>query len=272
MLTPVDRFKNYWVKREDKAGWTSLDYPSGSKVRQYGAMAQPNIPMIVGCASHSAMQIYVAAAAKQTGVPGIIYVSETKTKTDATRYAAEMGAEINEVKPGYMNVVRSRARTRSMQLGKVVKWNVKGAIADAAAQVSNIPDGARSIIVATGSGLTAAGVLSGLANLGRTTAVVAVAVSDLANIENIVNLACLYLGIKPGEAHDLPTLTLIRHGSKYSDHSIARLPDGTPLDPFYAAKALSFVGEDDVLWTPGLRPVRAMPKACREAFADWRGF
>src|SRR5260221_9884818 len=99
MLTPVDRFANYWVKREDKAGWTGLDYPSGSKVRQYSAMAQaqPGAPMIVGCASHSAMQVYVSAAARQYQVRSLVYVSQRKERTEATKYAEEMGAEIFEV-------------------------------------------------------------------------------------------------------------------------------------------------------------------------------
>lgn len=267
-LTPIDKFGNYWVKREDGAGFTSLDYPSGSKVRQYAAMAQPNTPMIVGCASNSAMQIYVAAAAKQAGVPGIIYVPKSKTPTDATRYAIEMGAEINEVYPGYMNVLRSRAKVRAKALGKVVRWDVKGAVADAAAQVVNIPPEVKRIVIATGSGLTAAGVLAGLKLIGSKMPVVAIAVSNLAEHDTICKQANeLFGGVLP-----LPPFTLIQHPKKYSDYMVRRLPDGTPLDPFYAAKAFDYLQEGDLLWTPGLRPVRAMPLECRQQFSDWSGF
>jgi hypothetical protein len=267
MLTPIDNFGKYWVKREDKAGWINPDYPSGSKVRQYAAMAQPNVPMIVGCSSTSAMQIYVAAAAKQNQVPGIIYVSKCKEPTEATQYAKEMGAEIVEVKPGYMNVVRSKARARAIELGKTVKWDVKRAIADAAVQVENLPS-CRRIVVATGSGLSAAGVLAGLALRGLDTPVVAVAVSPLASVEGIIGAAMLQAGATPIKSW----FRLILHPMKYTQPLVKELPDGTPLDPFYAAKALSFVQDGDVLWIPGLRPVRSMPKECREAFKNWKGF
>lgn len=273
MITTVEKLSNFYVKREDKAGWTSLDYPSGSKVRQYTAMAQPGIPMIVGCASHSAMQIYVAAAAHQNSVPGIIITAKRKSLTDATLYAKDLGAQITEVYPGYMNVVRSRAKERAKQLGKTVRWDVRGAIEDAALQVQNLPD-CKRIIVPTGSGLTAVGILVGLARLGRNIPVVSVAVSDLADASSMIGSVKRHLGtfgsLIPGP--DIPILSLIRHPKAYGKHVVARLPDGTPLDPFYAAKTLEYVSDGDCLWVPGLRPVRAMPKDCQREFADWKGF
>lgn len=273
MLTPVEKQKNFFVKREDKANWTSLDYPSGSKVRQYANMAQPGVPMIVGCASSSAMQIYVAAAAKQANVPGVIYVPKNKIRTDATRYAMEMGAEVIEVHPGYMSVLRARARGRAREIGKTVRWDIKGAVADAAAQTENLPVNASSVVVATGSGLTVAGIMAGLVKMGRTTPVVAVAVSNLADYDRILDLARQHLGVV-GRINEpsFPKLIVIRHPQKYTDYVVDRLPDGTPLDPFYAAKAMEYVGKDDVLWVPGLRPVRSMPLECRREFADWQGF
>src|SRR5882672_11332997 len=103
-ITQVDEFDGKFVKREDLAYWTSLEYPSGSKVRQYMSMAlgsyintksfpympppealQP--PCLVGCSANSAMQIYVAAAAKQLNTKGIIYVPGRKVRSDATLYA-----------------------------------------------------------------------------------------------------------------------------------------------------------------------------------------
>lgn len=272
-MTSLEHHGKFYVKREDKAGWTSLDYPSGSKVRQYAAMAQPNVPMIVGCASNSAMQIYVAAAAHRAGVPGIIYTAKRKEITDATRYALEMGAEVNFVYPGYMSVVRTRSRDRARSIGRTVRWDVKRALADAAEQVANLPEDANRVVVATGSGLTAAGILAGLCILNRRTPIVAVAVSTLASEDSILRLAKTHLGIlgRLGEP-ELPKLTLIRHPMKYSEHLVRRLPDGTPLDPFYGAKALEHVSEGDVLWLPGLRPVRSMPIECRRTFADWKGF
>lgn len=236
-------------------------------------MAQPNVPMIVGCASNSAMQIYVAAAANQAKVPGIIYTAKCNEPTDATRYALEMGAEVNEVRPGYMGVLRKRARDRAKQLGPVVRWDVNGAIADAAVQVVNLPSNAKTVVIPTGSGLTAAGVLVGLVKIGLTIPVLAVAVSSLADRDNILNLARKHLSVFGRlDEPNFPTFTLIREDMKYSEPLVRRLPDDTPLDPFYAAKALDYVSEGDVLWVPGLRPIRSMPLICRRAFADWKGF
>lgn len=275
MLTPIERQGNYWVKREDYAGYVGPEYPSGSKVRQYNkmALAAPGAPMIVGCASTSAMQIYVAAAAKQNNVPAIVITAKTNKLTSATQYAKDLGAEIHEYRPGYMNVLRSRAKRRAQELGKTVRWDVKGAIDDASAQVDNLPD-CRSVVIPTGSGLTAVGVLVGLAKAGKTNVVVhVITVSTLASADGILKLTEKVMGAvgsfgKP----KLPTLMLTRHPSKYSKPLIRTLPDGTPLDPFYAAKAIDYVSEDDVLWVPGLRPVRSMPEPCRVAFSSWPGF
>lgn len=273
MITGVEKLSNYWVKREDKAGWISLDMPSGSKVRQYCQMAKPGVPMIVGCASNSAMQIYVAAAARQNQVQGIIYTAKCNARTDATRYAKEMGAELHEVTPGYMSVLRKRSRDHARTLGNCVKWDVRGAIEDAARQVANIPSDVARIVIPTGSGLTAVGVLVGLVRLDRHLPVSAIAVSNLANSDNIISLAKRQLGMI-GRLNEpiLPPFSLIKANGSYSKHLVRRLPDGTPLDPFYAAKAVDYLERGDLFWVPGLRPVRSMPLECRREFADWKGF
>lgn len=261
-LTPISDFNGWWAKREDLAGYSGPEFPSGSKVRQYLAMAktQPGAPMLVGCSANSAMQIYVAAAAYQTGAAAIIYTAQRQELTAATAYAKRLGAEINGVKPGYLSLCRKRAKERSIALGVVVRWNVMAALEDAALQCANLPEAAR-IVVSTGSGLTCAGVLAGLARAGRQTPVLALAVSPLATAEGIVALA-KKLTDKP-----LPSLALQRTPGEYDEWKAARLPDGTPLDPFYAAKALSFVQPGDCLWVPGVRPVSSMPVDCQRAYA-----
>lgn len=279
-LTRVDKFDDVWVKREDMPGFVSLDYPSGSKVRQYNQMAAaaPGAPMIVGCASHSAMQIYVAAAAKQANVQAVIYVPARKVRTSATEYAAGLGAEINEVRPGYMNVVRSRARARAKEIGRVVRWDVNAALMDAYEQTQNIPEEVQRVVVATGSGLTAAGVLAGLSTHHARPEVVVIATSGLASEEKIIGLATKAWekghGLSLGKFNKpwFPKLTLIRHPLKYEEDILKELPDGTPLDPYYAAKAWDYLKPGDCLWTPGLRCVASMPRGYSNAFKNWKGF
>jgi 1-aminocyclopropane-1-carboxylate deaminase/D-cysteine desulfhydrase-like pyridoxal-dependent ACC family enzyme len=258
--------------------WVGLDHPSGSKVRQYTAMAKatPGAPMIVGCASYSCMQIYVASAAKQAGVPAIIYVPKRATPTDATEYALSMGADVNYVDaPAWTTVLRKRARDHAIALGKVVRWQPMLALKDTMAQCANIPDWVRRVIVPTGSGLTAAGVLAGLGLRHRSPLVVAVTVSGLAKPETIMNLARKLVNKPTGGLfnHHLPNLCIKRAPGKYGNYAVrSLLPDGTPLDPFYAGKAIQYVAKGDCLWLPGLRPVCAMPVAAREYFDTWKGF
>lgn len=275
-LTPIHRFDGWCAKREDMACWVSLDHPSGSKVRQYMAMAKqfPGVPMIVGCASYSCMQIYVASAAKLTGVDGYVHVPQRKQYTEATWYAIKMGATMCFEKPAYMNVLRSRAKAHAKKLGQVVRWLPQLALKDAAEQAQNIPPWVRRVVIPTGSGLTAAGVLAGLAKRERPPKVVAVAVSSLADEIKIREMAWKMIQSPAGElfASSLPPFELVRHKWEYGRPWNASLPDDTPLDPYYAAKAKQEVQKGDCFWLPGLRPVCSFPSEFKRTHRDWKGF
>jgi len=282
-ITPIHCLEGVLVKREDLACWSSLEHPSGSKVRQYQQMIAnrpipedidfinldaPSIPpMLVGCSANSCQQVYVASAAKLNQTNGIIYVPKRQKKTDATKYCEQLGAEVNEIKPGYSSVIRKHARQRAVDLKVVIGWDRKLAVLDTAKQCENIPDGIKRIIVPTGSGLTAAGVLIG--TWGRGIEIVAVLTSPMADRASIVKLASRYC--PQVDLLGLGKLEVILPTTPYDKHLIANLPDGTPLDPFYAAKAWHLAEEGDLFWPPGLRPIMAMPDDCREAFKDWKG-
>lgn len=270
-ISPVHKFGNLWVKREDLAHWSALEYPSGSKVRQYMTMAltpkagpppSNKVPCLVGCSANSAMQIYVAATARQLGAQGIVCIPKRKVKTDATKYAERMGAEIHEIKPGYLSVVRKFARQIQIDKEHVVAWDRAGAIEDTIRQCQNIPEGVKRIIVPTGSGLTAAGIL-----VGTNLEVVAVCTSPMSDKEKIIRLANSTRKFKGSSDR----LTVIPPLTPYDIPQIAELPDGTPLDPFYSAKAWDYMKENDLFWPPGLRPVISMPEICQKHFKDWKG-
>lgn len=268
-ITPVERMGNFYVKREDLAFWRSPDHPSGSKVRQYLKMAEAcelsrfnYPPCIVGCSANSCQQIYVASTAMLLETKGIIYVPGRKVKSSATAYCESIGAEVVEVRPGYLSVVRARAKARAKELGQVVQWNPQLAIEDTAAQCVNIPEDVKRIVVASGSGLTAAGILRGLSQMKRYgVSLVVVATSSQGSIADIEAKAKVeYSG-----------MGRIWPQWKYDDHVVAALPDGTPLDPFYSAKAFKYIESDDLFWAPGLRPIRSMPEDCQKEFQHWKG-
>ena len=64
--------------------------------------------------------------------------------------------------------------------------------------------------------------------------------------------ACKALGYR---APDMRTVTMDHYPTKYSKPLKAWLPDGTPLDPFYAAKASGQAARGDCLWITGCRPL-----------------
>lgn len=262
-LTEVQRFGNWWAKREDRFALPIPDSPRGSKVRQYVRMAEtrPGVAMLVGCAAHSAMQIYVAAAARYYGVPGIIYTAARAKRTEATEYAIAQGAEVVEVRPGYQSFLRHAARERGMKLGKFVPWNAALAFHDTVAQCANLPSGIERVVVPTGSGLTAAGVLAGC--VGRVATVVAVAVSSMASRDGILAAVTTHLrprGMFGPALPELPTLQVMQASGGYSTAFEGKLPNGDQLDPYYAAKALSFIRDGDCLWISGCRPKAAFPR------------
>lgn len=277
-LTRIDEFKDkrgtWWAKRDDLACYAGPEWPSGSKVRQFKAMmnACPGVPVLVGCSAHSAMQIYVAAAGKLTGRKAMVYTAARSEQTEATKYAKAMGAELNEERPAYLNVIQSRAAARAKTLDEgYVRWDEDGAVDDAVRQTAFLPDEVKRIVVSTGSGLTAAGVLAGMALHGWMRPVHCVAVSPMADVESIKAKARAALArVQNGRKVKLPKLTLVRAVAKYDQWEAAVLPNGDYLDPYYAAKALRYVRADDLLWLPGLRPWVAVPEKCRIAIDKLR--
>ena len=284
-VTPIQRMGSYLVKREDLAHWQSLEYPSGSKVRQYELMAYDASsrmqgsapwrrwngeifwpPCIVGCSANSAMAVYVAATANRLGTKGIIYTAKRKKRTEGIIYAESMGAEINEVAPGYLSLIRQKARERAKEIGETVRWSPELAIQDTIKQCQNIPDDVERIVIPTGSGLTAAAIMMGLIGRINAPTVVAVATSSMTTREGIIARAS-----KGGHWELLPPLEFIPATGSYNDYEIHILPDGTPCDPFYSAKAVKYLRPQDLFWPVGLRSVISMPKECQNEFKAWKG-
>lgn len=252
-LTPVQPFGAWYCKREDAAGYTSEDMPSGAKVRAYGQMiaaSAPEAPMVVGCSADGLMQVYVAAAARQHGRACAVCVPQRKERSSETTWAAAHGAELVEVCPGYPSQYRSGARTWAQQHGGAVRWDPMVALEDSAAQVENLPLDCVRVVVPVGTGAICAGVMAGLARAGRAVPVLGVAVSSKAQVTQIADMAR-----RAAPCVALPPFALTRAPGAYSRKVRGiTLPDGTELDPAYAAKAYAYVQDGDVLWNTGRRP------------------
>lgn len=243
----------WWAKREDLAHYVGPGAPSGAKVRQYEAMvaASPDdAALVVGCSADGAMQVYVAYAAAKHGRNALVVVPKRRVRTSATQYAADMGAEVVEVSPGYPSQYRKVVRDMVAERGwNAVRWDREAAFHDAAAQVVNLPRDIRRVVVPTGSGLTAAGVAWGLYRLGRVNVrVVAVCASPMGTGGAVTSLVARFGGPR------FVPVDVIEPTSPYGKPVTAALPDGTALDRYYAAKALPYVQPGDALWVVGRRP------------------
>ena len=61
---------------------------------------------------------------------------------------------------------------------------------------------------------------------------------------------------------------MIRATGGYGVHRYETLPDGVPLDPYYAAKAVPYLEALDTLWVSGMRPLSACPDSYNELFIE----
>jgi 1-aminocyclopropane-1-carboxylate deaminase/D-cysteine desulfhydrase-like pyridoxal-dependent ACC family enzyme len=257
-LTPVQSFGEWYAKRDDLACYSDDNAACGSKVRQYLQMAAacPGVPMLVGCSAFSAQQIYVADAANRCGRRGFIVVPKRRERSRATEWCAEHGAKVIEISPGYPSVYRKHARELAADLGAVVRWRPDMAVLDTAMQCINLPAGIRRLIVPVGSGLVAAGLLVG--TMGRKIKIRGVAVSGMATRESVIAAAEKQFAFV--NRAELEKFKLIPPTTKYETPAFENLPDGTPLDPYYAAKAVKYLRPGDCLWITGRRPLDAFPK------------
>lgn len=253
IITPVEHYDDIWIKRDDLA-YADPDGACGSKVRQYMAMmaANPGSPLVVGCSAVSCQQVYIGDAVRRTGRKGYVIVPQRKVWSAATQWTAAQGVEIIEVPPpAWRTVYMARAKEYARQLGSYVRWDQMLAVEDTATQCVNIPSDVKRVVVPTGSGLTAAGSLEGLRATSRTIPVLAVAVSTLATPTGI---------LKHTRSQLLTSqLQFLKLDDPYEKPALAWLPDGTLLDPYYAAKVWPLVQPGDLFWVTGCRPLAAMP-------------
>jgi hypothetical protein len=261
-LTMVqDTGLGWLVKRDDLAGFTSEDMPSGAKIRQYDAMiaaSPPEAVLAVGCRSVSATQVYLGAMHIRTGRPAYVCVAATRVESPSTIWARNHGVNIRSVVSPGPNVYRKRMREWLEELGApAVKWDRRLACEDMAYQVKNLPAGVKRIIVPSGSGLCAAGIAGGLLREGREDVQVVVgAVAGQAMTTCVERWVSDFF-----QPRDSYNIVHVKAPGSTNRPSFFYLPDGTQLDPYYAAKMIPLMQQDDILWAVGRRPNAA---ACKE--------
>lgn len=253
VLTPIETHGGHLVKRDDLF---QIGGSRGGKVRTCLAlMAQPDVTGVVTAGSRHSPQVnIVATIAARLGLPCRIHVPSGDT-TPELAAAAAAGSDVVQHSPGYNNVIIKRARDDAEALGWLnIPFGMEcpEAVNQTARQTENIATVTPTrIVVPVGSGMSLAGILTGLANHGNTTPVVGVVV-----------------GADPTDRldtyapHDWRNMvTLVESTYDYADHHPAPFLGDLDLDPVYEAKCLPHLEPGDLLWVVGRRETAGGPAA-----------
>jgi hypothetical protein len=248
-VTPVERRGPVWVKRDD--AWCRGG-AFGAKSRAMFALVDGHAGIVTAGARTSPQIERAALTAAALGIGCRVHVpAGADTPEIATCLGA--GAEIVRHRAGRLPVLRARFRddaaARPDWLAVPFGMGLAEYVDDVAAQVADLPDGVRRIVVPTGSGATLAGVLRGLARAGFELPVVGVTVGhDPAEYLN---------AFAPDDWRD--RVTLVASPLPFDAPAPGPMLDGLPLDSRYEAKCLPFLEPDDLLWCVGIRASEAGP-------------
>lgn len=248
-LTPVELHGGHPVKRDDLF---RVAGGAGGKVRTCLTLARTADAGLVTAGSRQSPQVNIVAGIAATlGLPCRVHVPAAKGGLTPELSAAKAaGAEIVEHRPGYNTVIVARAREDAETLGWTeIPFGMEcwEAVRATAAQVRNLPADATRLVVPVGSGMSLAGILTGLDEVD----------SDLPVLGVIV-------GADPTERLDAyapagwrERCELIASPLDYHQHAPATELGTLSLDPVYEAKCLPFLREGDALWVVGCRETAA---------------
>lgn len=260
-LTPIERWGEAWVKRDDLYVFAGQ---AGGKVRTCLALTlaavreaerfgRPRPGLVTASARTSPQQLIVASIGARLGLPVRLHVPASKEASDTLVASVTKGAEVVEHRPGYNSVITSRARADAAALGWAYipfGMECEEAVRQTAGQVASLysdrtmaGDWPQRIAMPVGSGMSLAGVLTGLERAGCELPVLGVVV-----------------GADPTRRLDRyappfwrQMVELVPAGMDY--HTAATMTGwwGLETDPYYEAKALPFTRPGDLLWIVGNR-------------------
>ena len=247
-LTPIEYHDGVWLKRDDLFSFANI---RGGKVRTCLRIAteKPYAGLITASARKSPQAQIVARIAHSLGIPARCHTPEgayTPEMDDAVAH----GAEIIQHGAGYNNVIIARANA---DLAEHPGWchvpfgmEHPYAVEATAEQVANMKVVSR-IVVPVGSGMTAAGILHGLARWGA------------AGLAAGIPVLGVVVGADPTRRLDRYAppmwrglMRLVPAGQPYHV-GLDRHVGGVRLDPVYEAKCVDYLQTNDCLWCVGIR-------------------
>lgn len=243
-LTPIQPISDgRWMKRDDLFEVAGV---RGGKVRTCLALAAGAPGLVTAGARMSPQAAIVAAIAQHTGVPARIH-TPGGSRSAILQYCEARGAEVVQHNPGYNTVIVARAREDAAASGWTeipFGMECQEAIHQTRRQAQAIPSGVQRIVVPCGSGMSLAGLLWGLQDVGRPIPVLAVQVGA-----NPKKRLAQYA--PPGWESQV---TLVKCQGAYHTPAVETVLEGVQLDPIYEAKCIPFLQPGDLLWVVGVRP------------------
>ncbi|MFI5022223.1 MAG: pyridoxal-phosphate dependent enzyme [Alphaproteobacteria bacterium] len=245
-LTPVERVNQFWLKRDDTFEICGVN---GGKARACLALARSaRQGLVTASARKSPQGAIVAAIAGHLGLSSCVHTA-AGALTPELGQARLLGAELIFHKPGYNSVIIRRARDAAAMAGwTIIPFGMEcsDAIRLTARQAGNLPAEAKRVVVPVGSGVTLAGILTGLAEMRWRLPVLGVVVG--ADPTRRLDVWA------PAEWRKM--VRLRRSQLTYHCIAIEACIAGIALDPIYEAKCLPFLKEGDCLWVVGHRHTR----------------
>lgn len=245
IITPIEYHGGYAVKRDDLF---SLGGSRGGKVRSCLALIHRAGATGVTTAGsrHSPQVNIVATIAQHLGLPCRVHVPAGDMTPELVA-AQESGAEVVQHTPGHNTVIIKRAADDAAERGWLnvpFGMECQDAVDQTATQVANLVDlPCERLIVPVGSGMTLAGILTGLTTHGIDLPVTGIVVG--ADPEDRLD--------RYAPPNWRTMVTLVRTPMAYGESYPEPVLDGLPLDPIYEAKCLPYLRPGDILWVVGRR-------------------
>jgi len=243
-FTPIERHGKIWTKRDDMF---KVAGAQGGKVRACWKLSQGAIGLVTASSRHSPQMQIVARIAERMGIPCHCHIPAAKEVTPEMRDAEAHGAVLVKHRPGHSNVIWSRAMKDAVEHDwTYIPFGMEStdAMNCTRQQVKNIPGGVKRIVIALGSGMSAAGVLHGLRNAALDIPVLGVRIGKKP-------IKCLDKFAPRGWREQM---TIVDATEKYKYRTPVKATIGEiTLDPIYEAKAAEYLQDGDLFWIIGVR-------------------
>ena len=247
-LTPVLLVDDVWIKRDDLF---ECNGAPGGKARTCLALAHQAVAKGQGgmcTASHRAspQSNIVARIAAHVGIAARCHMPEGEASPEMLS-AIGFGAELVQHGAGYNNVIIARCREDAVAHNFAeIPFGMEcdEAITQTRKQAANVPPEAQRLVMACGSGMSLAGVLHGLDDIGR---------GDMPVLAVQVGADPIKRLDRYAPANWRERVELVQSEFDYHDEGPVLEMAGVPLDPHYESKCVPYLKPGDLYWLVGIR-------------------